>query len=135
MQLVDPTTAPLPAHQYTQQLAAARDRLAYVRQAPLDTPQRVDIALAHLHGATSGIHQALAGADQLPRDLPGGVTSFPREASTHLRTAVDEVLRATTGSPIDGALVTRSVDTAIAGLQRAIGLVVHPPSNQVYDGS
>lgn len=135
MQLANPTAEPMRRQQYTQQLAAARDELAYVRRAPLDTPQRVDIALGHLHGASSSIHEALAGAGSLPGDLPGGVTSFPREAAGHLHNAADEVARATQGSPVDLALVERSVDSAIGKLQQAIGLVAHPPSDVVYDGS
>lgn len=135
MQLSPPAVDPARTQQYTERLAAARDELASVRQAPLDTPQGVDDALGHLFGATATIHEALAGAGTLPDTIPGGATSFPRTAAAHLHDAAHEVARATTGSPVDQVLVERNVQAAIARLQQAIGLVVHPPSGLVHDGS
>jgi hypothetical protein len=135
MQLATSTADPVRTQQFVQRLAAARDELAYVRRAPLDTAQRIDFALASLHGASASIHEALAGADALSPGLPGGVTSFPREAAALLHAAADEVTRATTGSPVDDGLVERSVQSAIGRLQQAIGLVTHPPTDVVYDGS
>jgi hypothetical protein len=135
MQLANPTADPVRTQQFIQRLAAARDELAYVRASNLDTPFKVDAALGHLYGASSSIHEALTGAATLPAAVPSGAASFPREAVALLRTAADEVARATAGSPVDAALVDRSVQSAIGRLQQAIGLIAHPPTDVVYDGS
>lgn len=124
-----------PAPRFTQNLAAARDELAHVRSAPIDTQQRVDIALGHLHGASSSIHQALAGADDLPAGTPSGATTFPRQAVELLQAASTELGRASSGKSFDVPVVKESVNDAIGRLKLAIGLVIHPPSEHVHDGS
>jgi len=129
-------TAPAsPTAAYSQCLSAARDRLAYVANAPLDTPARVDFGLSNLHTAAASVHDALSGAANVDTTLPSGVMSFPREAATYISRAIEELARSADSRPLDAAAVHSRAQTAIDRLQLAIGLIAHPPSNETFDGS
>jgi hypothetical protein len=135
MQTSPPASDAARLQQYAGTLIAAHTQLAYVRGTDVAAPERADRTLTNLHAANEAIHRGLLELGALPAGIPGGATSYAREAAARVLAAIGEVSRTFDGAAIDANVVNRAVEGAMGKLATANSLVRNPPTDVVYDGS